>query len=123
MALNHSLPARPRQPDLAAIDPQDVIAEYDRESDTLIVQFFGRGRPAVILHTGGVTDYWLDPETHEIIGLQVEGYLTQAVYQLPLLLDLADFVGIGSDEVAPIRQRISRERGILGIVEPLLASA
>jgi hypothetical protein len=122
MALNHSLPVRPRQPDLAAIDPQNVIAEYDRESDTLIVQFFGRGRPAVILHTGGVTDYWLDPETHEIIGLQIEGYLTQAVYQLPLLLDLAEFVGIGSDEVAQIRQRISRERGILGIVEPLLAS-
>ncbi len=122
MAMNDFLPVRPKQPDLAAIDPQNVIAEYDRESDTLIVQFFGRGRPAVILHTGGVTDYWLDPETHEIIGLQIEGYLTQAVYQLPLLLDLAEFVGISGDEVAQIRQRISRERGILGIVEPLLAS-
>ena len=123
MAMNDSVPVRPKQPDLAAIDPQNVIAEYDRESDTLIVQFFGRGWPAVLLHTGGVTDYWLDPETHEIIGLQVEGYLTHAVYQLPLLLDMAEFVGISSDEVTPIRQRISRERGILGIVEPLLASA
>ncbi len=123
MAMNESLSVRPRQPDLATIDPRNLGAEYDRESDRLIVQFFGRGRPAVMLHTGGVADYWLDPETHEIIGLQVEGYLTQAVYQLPLLLDLAEFVGLAGDEVTPIRQRISRERGILGIVEPLLASA
>ena len=122
MAMNVSSPVRPKRPDLSAINPQNVVAAYDRESDTLIVQFFGRGRPAVILHTGGVADYWLDPETYEIIGLQVEGYLTHAVYRLPLLLDMAEFVGIDSDEVAPIRQRISRERGILGIVEPLLAS-
>ncbi len=122
MAMNDSLPVEPRRPDFGAIDPRSVVAEYDRESDTLIVQFFGRGRPAVILHTGGVTDYWLDPESYEIIGLQVEGYLAQAVYQLPLLLDMAEFVGISSDEVTPIRQRIWRERGILGIVEPLLAS-
>ncbi len=123
MAVNDSQPVRPKQPDLAAIDPRNVVAEYDRESDTLVVQLFGRGRPAVILHTGGVSDYWLDPETHEIIGLQVEGYLVHAVYQLPLLLDMAEFVGIPAEEVAAIRQRISRERGILGVVQPLLASA
>ena len=123
MAVNDALPVRPKQPDLAAIDPRNVIAEYDRESDMLVVQLFGRGRPAVILHTGGVSDYWLDPETHEIIGLQVEGYLTHAVYQLPLLLDMAEFVGIPAEEIAAIRQRISRERGILGVVQPLLASA
>ena len=123
MAMSDPLPVTPKRPDFATVDPRNVVAEYDRESDTLIVQLFGKGRPAVILHTGKLIDYWLDPETYDIIGLQVEGYLTHAVEQLPLLLDLAEFASISSEEVAAVRRRLSRERGILGVVEPLLASA
>jgi hypothetical protein len=41
----------------------------------------------------------VDPETDEIIGLQIEGYQSDAVHDEPRVLDLAKFAGIRSAEI------------------------
>ena len=112
---------KPKLPDFASIDPEKVVPEFDRVSDTLIVHLFGRGRPFTILPAKGLTMLLVDPETFEVIGLRVEGFLARAVYEMPVLLDLASFVGLGDQEVGAIRRRIASEHNIVEIVGALIA--
>jgi len=64
----------PRRP--TTIDPTRVVARYDAPSDTLLVHFTGTGRPGVSVPADVVGDaLWrVDPETDEIVGLQLEGF-------------------------------------------------
>jgi hypothetical protein len=127
MAVNAPLPFRPKPPDWSALNLKDVIHAYDRESDTLIIHLFGRGRPATVLQTGRAIDLLIDPVTHDIVGLQIEGFLAAAVRQQPQLLELIEIakgagqeLGIAQAEIDAIRQRIPPERRLRGALEALL---
>ena len=69
---------RPKWPSRRAIDPGRVAFTYDRLSDTLFVDLFGRAMPAVSvpaeLDQDDVDVYLrVDAATEEVIGLQIEG--------------------------------------------------
>lgn len=110
MAMNEPLPANSKLPDIASLDLSEVVYDYDRLGDTLIVHLFGRGHPAVVLHSGGHVDLLLDPATEDVIGFQIEGYLSHAVRQDPRYLGLADLAGIEAAEIERIRQAIAPDR-------------
>jgi hypothetical protein len=64
-----------------------------------------------------------------VIGLQLEGFLAHIISEFPSFLEVADLIGLTSEEVARIRQRINPEvrkrsalESFLGHVEPLKAA-
>ncbi|HSH76920.1 MAG TPA: hypothetical protein VLA19_00120 [Herpetosiphonaceae bacterium] len=128
MAMNEQRDVTPKRPDLDTLDFEKVSFSYDRESDTLILRLFGRERTAVILPGNEHLDLWLDPETWEIIGFQIEGYLAHVVHEHPRFLELAELAGISADEVERIRRSVTpdkRKRAAVAslIGESLLSSA
>ena len=60
MAMNDLLTLEPRMPKSEEIDWQQVVFSYDRDSDTLMVHLFGRGRPAVTVAGAGPVDLRVD---------------------------------------------------------------
>lgn len=120
MALKQSWPVRPRFPDWPHLDPRRLQVDYDRESDLLVVALFGLGRPATVLQTGGLIDYLLDPESDEVVGFQIDGYLSRAIDADPLLLDFADAAAIPAEEIQVIRARITPARRLLAAASALI---
>lgn len=96
---------------LGEIDPAKVVVSYDRDSDTLMVHLYGRGFPAVSIYRG---DGWYmrwNREQGRVIGLQLEGFLAQAVWREPDLLDaldVADLRGITLEEIARVRCEVAQ---------------
>lgn len=104
---------RPKPLSLDAVDPAPVALSYDRRSDTLLVHLFGKGRESVSVQATPHLFLMTDPETEEVVGLQVEGFLARVVEDLPesvFLLDAADLRGISTEEVRAIRRRLLGRR-------------
>ncbi len=118
--MNDSSPIVPKRPDLDALNFENVSFSYDRESDTLLLLLFGRGRPAVILPGDEHVDLWLDPRSGEIIGFQIEGYLSQVVHDHPHLLGLAELAGIDADEIERIRRSITPDKRKRAAIDALI---
>ena len=95
-----------RLPNLMEIDPSGVRLEFDRPSDTLYVDFGGAARPAISVVLGDHLAASVDPETEEVVGLQIDGFLAHAVYEMPALLGVAHLIGLKPKEVERIRERI-----------------
>ena len=94
------------------IDPDRFVVTYDRLSDTLFVDFFGRVCPSAVffLDDGDLDDVALlgDVETGRIVGIHIEALLAHAVERHPGwldLLDVAELRGITPAEVAEERRR------------------
>lgn len=104
---------RPRPLDLASVDPAEVVIGYDRRSDTLLVHFFGLGHASVSVQVAPYLSLLTDPDTEEIVGLHVEGYLAAAVGDSPEaieLLDHAELRGITREEVGELRRDLPNPR-------------
>jgi hypothetical protein len=104
---------KPTWPEPSSLSANQVRFTYDRPTDTLFVDFYGDARPAASVPLErGDRDYLflrVDPETEEVVGLQIEHFLSYAVIQHPELapaLDVAALVDVGRDEV----DRIARIR-------------
>lgn len=115
MAVSERRPApqrfRPWAKPLADL-PGNQIVTYDRWSDTLFVEFYGEGRPAVSVPTAlGDRDFFylrVDPETEEIVGVQIEAFLGYAVRFDPTLwkgIPVAKLDGLTEIEAAELRRR------------------
>lgn len=94
-----------------AMDPDRFVVTYDRLSDTMYVHFFDRSPPAVSfpLNTGESDYLYLrgDVETGQVVGFQIEDFLSYAVDRHPGLVDLLDMAelrGITPAEVAEVRR-------------------
>ncbi len=116
-----------REPDIMALEPKwpelaDVLRRgqfrfmYDAPSDTMFVPFYDPIAPAASVPVDqGEMDYVflrVNVETQEVVGFQVEHFLSYAVGQMPDLisaLELADLHGITSEEVAEIKRRVQPE--------------
>jgi hypothetical protein len=119
MAMNDLLTLEPRMPKPEAIDWQRVVFSYDRDSDTLMVHLFGRGRPAVTVAGAGPVDLRVDPVTQEIVGFQLEYFLSEAVFTDPKYLQLAELAGVDAEEISKARSRIAPEKWKQAGVETL----
>lgn len=96
--------------DVAAIDPARIWISFDRRSDTLLIQFFGRERDTISVPIARYLYVLVDPETEQVVGLHIEGFLAQAVKDVPdsiVLLDFADLRGITAAEVRLLRAQLS----------------
>ena len=101
-----------------AVDPEQIIIRYDRPSDTLLIHLFGRGRPSISVSTDRYLHAMVDPDTEEIIGIHIEGFLAHAVKEHPrwiAVLDDAETRGITAAEVRAL------QRSVLGVWRQLAA--
>lgn len=92
----------PIWPDTRSIDFAKARLSYDRLSDTLYMHFFGRERPAISVEVGSDRLTLVDPETHSVVGVQLEAFLARAIHDFPPLvvaLDVAELRGITPAEV------------------------
>lgn len=60
--------------DSRTIDPAQIWARYDSESDHVIIYFNGRPQPAVSVYTEDNLYVMVAPDSHQIVGLQVENW-------------------------------------------------
>jgi len=105
MAMNDATPLTPKIPDVASLDFSKVVFSYDQEADTLVVHFYGRDREAEVVPGDGWVDLRVDPDTYEVIGLQIEGYLSDAIFAAPRLIGLAALAGISSADIEHLRMQ------------------
>jgi hypothetical protein len=96
----------PSWPALESLPMEQIRLTYDRPSNTLFVDFFGRALPAASIPVElGDRDYYylrVDVETDEVVGLQIESFLTYALAQHPGLADVLAFAElVGTDRGSP----------------------
>jgi hypothetical protein len=92
----------PKPVDLADLDPARIQISFDRRSDTLLIHLFGRDRDTISVPVAKYLYVLVDPETEQVIGVHIEGFLAQAVKDVPAaiaLLDFAELRGISPAEV------------------------
>ncbi|MCC6313918.1 MAG: hypothetical protein IT337_07875 [Thermomicrobiales bacterium] len=106
-------PRRLHLPELHELPRGGLRFEYDRPSDTMYVDFYGKALPAVSVPVDrGDRDYLylrVDPETKRVVGLQIEAFLAYATKQEPYLLAaafLAQLRGFTDIEIAQLRRAI-----------------
>ncbi len=104
----HSKPIR-----LDTIDPEKAVVSFDRRSDTLLIHLFGRGRGLVSVPVGNYLYVMVDPDTEETIGFHVEGFLSQAIKDIPEAIDLLDYAELRGISPAEVRE-LQRETFMLG---------
>jgi hypothetical protein len=109
---------QPKLPELRGVDPAHVAVSYDRRSDTLLMHLYGRDRNSVSVQCSPNL-YWLtDPETEEVVGFHIEGFLARAVQDAPELVNLLDYAELRG--VTPAEVRALRS-GALGLRQRLAA--
>lgn len=82
--------------DANGLDYDRVVFSYDRDSDTLIVHLYGRGRAAVSIEAGDNAYVRWDRAAGEVVGLHLENVRRAVVPMHPGLLDHAAEFGINS---------------------------
>lgn len=99
----------PRWPTIGSLPMEQIRYAYDRPSDTLFVDFYGEARSAASVPLDlGDRDYFfvrVDVESQEVVGLQIESFLTYAIRLHPELLNALRFAtleGIGQDELSKL---------------------
>ena len=91
----------------------EPVIYYDRDSDELIVYFESAGleRPGV---SRRITPYFwgrTDAETGDVLGFQIQGFLSEAVHLYPHFLnflDLAQLNGMTDEDVITWRREFAR---------------
>jgi hypothetical protein len=113
----------PKWPKPHSLDFKQVVTLYDHLSDTLIVHFYGLGRPAVsVPMENQPTDQaflLVDARTEEVVGIQIEEFLSEVVHQEPRFLQLAELAGVDRTELDAIRNGISQEDRKRAAVAPV----
>lgn len=109
MALAEPRSLHPTLPTLTELDGSRFVLEFDRLSDTLYWDFYGKPRPAIAVPVTDNVLYSVDPETESVVGFQIEGFLARFLYEAPAFLDLADQLGLTSEEVEEVRGGLGSE--------------
>jgi hypothetical protein len=66
----------PKVPALDSLDPATIGIDYHAAQDTLFVHFSGSSTPAISKYVDDDTIYRLDPVTEEVVGVEVENFLS-----------------------------------------------
>jgi len=99
--------------EVGPLDLGATIVSYDRESDTLMLHLFGRGRPGISVVVGDYLYLRMDRERKQVFGFQIEGFLSHVVRRRPELLDaldVAELRGITLEEVATLQRQMATEQ-------------
>jgi hypothetical protein len=99
------------------VDPEKVVVSYDRRSDTLLVHLFGRSRDSISVPIERYLYAMVDPDSEQIVGIHIEGFLGQAVKDHPQeveILDYAELRGMTPIEVWALQWKT------LGVWRPLM---
>ncbi len=110
----------PQPPRLASLDLRQWYFNYDRRSDTLMVYFEGRPRPAISVVVDDHLSYRVDADTEEVVGFQIDDFLHEVVEQHPSFLTVAEAAGVDAATIAAIRERFSLEQYRLAAAESLV---
>lgn len=94
----------PKPVRLDEIDPERVVVSFDRRSDTLLIHLFGRGRGSVSVPVETYLYVMVDPDTEETPGFHVEGFLGQAMKDVPQAIDLLDYAELRGITPAEVRE-------------------
>ncbi len=103
---------RPKLPEMDKSLVHQICFTYDGPSDTLFMDFYGESRPAVRVPVhDGDRDYLylrVDPDTEQVVGVQLEAFLGYAIDLHPdlrALLAVADLYDVPNEEAARLRAR------------------
>lgn len=84
---------------LTGLDQQKVDFDYDPESDTLMMNFVGRGNRAVsLLEAPGLYIRW-DPEAKRAVGIQFENFVRVILPMEPRFRRHLDLFGITDEDL------------------------
>ena len=75
-------------------NPREVAFDYDRDSDILLIHFTSEPRPSTAIQIDDPTDdvyVLLNRGTDQVVGLQIDGFLTEFIHRHP---DLADILAV-----------------------------
>lgn len=100
----------PRWPVFADIDASRVVIRYDDVTDTLLVNLDGTARPAISVVVDEHAYVRVDPETNDVLGFQIEEFLSTVVIEKPQLLVLAELAGIDRRTIDQVARRIAPAR-------------
>ncbi len=109
-------------PDVQELDPTMFEFRYDRQSDTFLLHFYGRAQPAISSELDDFTFLHIDPVSHRVVGIQIEGFLAVVVRRQPAMLELAELAGIDDAEIQRIRTEIDPELRRVAAVRSILAA-
>jgi hypothetical protein len=134
MAMNSERRFRLDPDVLARLDPAKTTVSYDRDSDTLMVHFGGRGRPAVSVPspkplTRDFVFLRFDPASGELVGVQVEDFLNLFLPEHPetgILVERAELRGITEAELGALLRTLPDEPKAASseaVIEELVLSA
>ncbi|MGH2562783.1 MAG: DUF2283 domain-containing protein [Thermomicrobiales bacterium] len=91
------------------VDPALMEHRYDRDSDTLFIHFYGEPRPAVSIEMDdGLYLRW-DREGGQLVGMQLEDFLSVLVPRHAVLLEVADMLEIDPKRIAKMKRQLSPE--------------
>ena len=82
----HPQPFRPEE-----IKPEKVVVSFDHPSDTLLIHLFGRGRGTISVSIAKYLYIMVDMNSEMIVGFHLEGFLAQAIKNVPEAIDLLDY--------------------------------
>jgi hypothetical protein len=92
---------KPYNPD--EIDPARLAMYYDRQSDTLLIHFHGRGRYSISVPIADYLYVMVNPYTEIVVGIHIEGFLAQAVRDVPEAIGLLDYAELRGITLAEVR--------------------
>lgn len=120
-------PRRLRLPEMADLPREGPRFVYDRRSDTTFADFYGQSLPAIsVAIDDGDRDYLylrVEPETHRVVGTQIEAFLAYAIQQRPDFLELllvADLRGYDDLTAEHLRRRAAAAADRLTTTEHFL---
>lgn len=112
--------------------PRDIAFSYDGDSDTMMVCFFSSPRPAVSISIDDPSDALyvrLDRAADEVVGLQIEGFITRFINHHPDWADTlsaARLRGISRKDVLAVasqarQQQTPQVAAVTHLLERLIA--
>lgn len=97
---------------------------YDDLADTLMVYFYGKPEPAISVPVEGSPYFYLrvDPESGEILGLQIEAFATKFIQEHPEFVDFIDTLDIPERAFEAIDRSDVRRRRPWAVANMMLGS-
>jgi hypothetical protein len=86
------------------INPAQVVVSFDRRSDTLLIHLFGRDCGSISVHMANYLYVMVDPDTEESLGFHIEGFVGQAVKDVPVAIELLDYGELRGITPAEVRE-------------------
>jgi hypothetical protein len=93
-AEHHSHERRRHLPPVESLERRPVSFVYNELADELVVAFTDPPRPAVTVFVNDWVAIRVDPESGEVVGIQVVNFLQEARWEIPSVRELARNLGI-----------------------------